>query len=961
MLLVNLLELMQSSSFDFFLKNIISTYAEKIAIKTKDTEISYSTLDYKINALSMKIHHAGIKKGDVVALFLDRNEDMIISMFACLRLGCVFFPINLNLPLERLAYLLKDSGAKKVISYEALFPKELDIDLILVTYDALENQPPLYEQADVNNLAYLLYTSGSTGLAKGVLIQYGSMINLFASLKNKMDFSSSDVFLALTDYSFDVSLIELLLPIILGATVVIAESGAIVDGYKIQTYLNQYAITVMQATPTTWELLLKSGWSNQGNFKILVGGEIFYTYLANQLAYHQKNVWNLYGPTETTMWSTLYHLDDCLSTISVPIGKPLDNTLTLILDEDLKPALEGELYIGGAGLAHSYLNRKELTQSKFLTLDQDQALYYKTGDLVKQLADGNLLFLDRMDDQIKIGGLRIEPGEIENHLMSHPMVKKAIVLSQGEGYCKNLIAFIEYNEEKLYKEYKPYYENLTIDNWKAVYDRVHDFSNKNICCHGINSIGWTSGFNKEFISTQEIEENLDLLINKLKKLDLSSVLEVGCGLGNVLQRLKNFFTCYTGIDISPITIAKLQEKLDEKIKLKCNLFVSSIQDIDSSLKYSCIIVNSVIQYFPSSYYLLEVIEKLIDLTEKGGNIVFGDVRSSEMLELFFLLKNKKNEEHGILNDYLKAKELELVLPSDFFSSLTQLFSRVSHVDIDVKRGHFNNELNIFRFDAIIYLDTPIIKQKPKSVAWDEAIKDLPSLLADARDQALCITKVPNIFIEKELESLNFQAQALPFISITEYEKNQINSLVNHFTDEKISLYLHYDAQYPWNYLTVILNSHSEVGLIRAEIMESKEGGYSLREPFSSYLNDYISQEMEKYALKHLPKLLCPSYFYWLDKWPVTNNQKIDRKILASIKQPDLINQESNKKIESLHRLYFKVMNKFIPSDLPILSSGISSLTIHHFLHLLNEEFNAGLKLSDISKDLTIESLVTILE
>lgn len=960
MLAVKVSDVIQFFSLNSLLNDVVSLTPEKIAIKVKDTEITYEALQHRINALAGKIHDAGVEKGDIVALFLDRNEEMIIAMLACLKAGCAFFPISLNIPLERLEYLLIDSSVKKVISHPAIFPTVLKVDLIVPTYDVSQDDF-FQEDCDPHNIAYLLYTSGSTGLPKGVLIEYHSMMNLFKSLTDQIGFSSSDVFLALTDYAFDVSLIELLLPLILGATVVIAESGAIVDGHRIQTYLDQYAITVMQATPTTWELLLKSGWRNEGHFKILVGGEIFHTYLANQLGCCQKNIWNLYGPTETTMWSTLYHLDQSIKTISVPIGKPLDNTEALVLDEALNPTTEGELYIGGAGVARSYLNRPELTNSKFVTPDDTGTRYYKTGDLVKWLPDGNLLFLNRTDDQIKIGGVRVEPGEVENVLMSHPMVQKAVVVAQGEGYCKSLVAFIEYDETKVYKEYRAYYENVTVHNWQAIYDVAHELANKNACYHGINTIGWMSALNQKLISAEELEENLILLTNKLKHVNLDRVLEVGCGVGNVLRQLKNHFNYYTGLDISPVTIAQLQENLEDEVKQRCELFASSVQDFRSHSKYTCIIANSVIQYFPSSYYLLEIIEKLINLTEEGGCIVFGDVRSSEMLELFFSLKDQNKEEGRKLKHYLKAKEEELILPSQFFHSLIQHFSRVTHVDIDVKRGSFNNELNIFRFDAVIYLDVPIEKQKPTYINWTDAAKHLPELLSRAQDEVIHIAQVPNIFLEKALQELYTHDVGLPYVSVPDDEKAKVMFLANQTINEKFSIYFDYDHADPWDHLQVILNPHSVGKLIRGESSKVHDVIYPVREPFSPALSEHLAKELNQYAANNLPHLLCPSYYYWVDRWPVTNNQKIDRKMLASIKYDGLISQESGKKIDILHRLYFKVMNQFIPAHVPILSSGISSLTIHHFLHLLNEEFDATLKLADMTKNLTMEELLTILE
>lgn len=961
MLAVHVSDVIQFSSLTSLLREIASLTPEKIAIKDKNTEITYEALNNRVNTLARKIHESGAKENETIALYLDRSAEMIIAMLACLKVGCAFSPMNLNVPLERLKYLLTDSGVTKVITYPNIFPRVAGVDLLVPT-DDVTHSSFVQENFDSERNAYLLYTSGSTGLPKGVLIQYHSMMSLFTSLTAQIGFSSSDVFLALTDYTFDVSLIELLYPLTLGATVVIAENGAVADGYKIQTYLNQYPITVMSATPATWELLIKSGWQNEGKFKILVSGEALYSYLARQLRWCQRNIWNLYGPTEITVWATLYFIEQPIDTISVPIGKPLHHTTVLVLDKNLELTTEGELYIGGAGVAHSYLNQPELTRSKFITLDNTGQRYYKTGDLVRQLPDGNLLFLNRIDDQIKIGGVRIEPGEVESVLMSHPMVQKAIVVVQGEGYCKHLVSFIEYDEAKLYKEYRPYYENATVHHWQAIYDTVHQLANKTVCHRGVNTIGWVSELNKQSISPDELQENLVLLLNKLKNVNLDRVLEIGCGVGNVLRQIETLFKSYTGIDISPVTITQLQESLDDEHKPRCEFFASSVQDFKSSSKYTCIIANSVIQYFPSSYYLLDVIEKLIHVTEEGGCIIFGDVRSSEMLELFLLLKKHQNiSVRTQIEHCLKYKEEELVLPTQFFHSLTQLFSRVTHVDIDVKRGNFSNELNIYRFDTVIYLDTPFEKREPTYINWALAQANLTALFHQASDEIIHITRVPNVFLEKELKEIYAHEVGLPYVHVSDNEKSNVMCLVNQVVNEKFSIYFEYDNADPCHYLTVILNPNSQGNIIRSANLPSYDTRYAIREPFSPVLSDHLATELAKYAADKLPQLLCPSYYYWIDRWPVTSSQKIDRKILASVKDDGLAEHNGGEKIDILHRLYFKVMNQFIPSHVPILSTGISSLTIHHFLHLLNEKFNATLKLADMTKDLTMERLLTILE
>jgi acyl-coenzyme A synthetase/AMP-(fatty) acid ligase len=289
------------------------------------------------------------------------------------------------------------------------------------------------------NLVYILYTSGSTGKPKGVAIQHGSLVNLLDSIRRETGYSQRDRLLAITTLSFDIAGLELYLPLMTGSTLTLVSREDSSDANRLAELIVSSGATFMQATPATWRLLLENGWQGKEDLTILCGGEKMPRSLGNRLVDSARTVWNVYGPTETTIWSTIAKVEKGEGLVT--IGRPLANTQIYILDSHLQPtpvSVPGELYIGGDGLARGYLNRTELTDEKFVPNPFGPGRLYKTGDLVRWRADGNLEFLHRLDDQVKLRGFRIELGEIESVLMRHEGIKAACALvredTPGDAY-----------------------------------------------------------------------------------------------------------------------------------------------------------------------------------------------------------------------------------------------------------------------------------------------------------------------------------------------------------------------------------------------------------------------------------------------------------------------------------------------------------------------------------------------
>ena len=423
-------------------------------------EMTYAELNQRANGLALEIIGMGVGPKTLTAIFLDRSIEMVIALLATLKAGSAYVPLDPEFPDKRLAMMFEDSQPKVVITSEALASRVPESRTCCV----LENAPvQSFTNPQVagpqNPEAYVIFTSGSTGRPKGVVIGHRPVVNFLNSMAKTPGLEAEDSLLAVTTLSFDIAVLEIFLPLTRGAHLEIAAKEDTIDGAALARLLEDSAITVMQATPATWKLLLASGWKGSPGLKILCGGEAFPSTLAERLLPRCKELWNMYGPTEATIWSSCFQVRDTdftqpsmPSMPSMPLGQPIANTQFYVLDEHLEPVpngVAGQLYIGGEGLAKGYHQQPELTGKAFI-IDpfarkrppSGLARLYATGDLVKRHSDGNLYFLGRMDHQVKRNGFRIELGDIEAALSRHPAVQEAAVVLNQDIEKDQLAAYL---------------------------------------------------------------------------------------------------------------------------------------------------------------------------------------------------------------------------------------------------------------------------------------------------------------------------------------------------------------------------------------------------------------------------------------------------------------------------------------------------------------------------------------
>jgi amino acid adenylation domain-containing protein len=426
-------------------------HPESTAVEFDGRSLTYAELHARANQLARVLRKHGVQREVLVGVCMERSLEMEVALLGILKAGGAYLPLDASFGPGRIRYVLDEARVKVLITQKSLRsvmpPSEAQILCLEPSWDLIadESDQPVPSEVGPSNLAYVIYTSGSTGKPKGVQLEHRSLVNLLCSMREEPGINERDVLLSITTISFDLSVPDIFLPVLAGARLVIASREATFDGKLLKSLLKSSGATFMQATPTTWQLLLESGWTGDRRLKAIVGGEAVSPELARKLAACCGSVWNMYGPTETTVWSSGYRVEG-RDERNVPIGKPIANTSMYVLGPNREPlpyGSEGELYIGGDGLARGYFERPELTAEKFVPdpfSTRPGARMYRTGDLARYRPDGNLEFLGRVDHQVKIRGFRIELGEIEAVLEQHSAIKQAVGVARDDEFGSKYLA-----------------------------------------------------------------------------------------------------------------------------------------------------------------------------------------------------------------------------------------------------------------------------------------------------------------------------------------------------------------------------------------------------------------------------------------------------------------------------------------------------------------------------------------
>lgn len=423
---------------------------DAVAVSMGGEALSYRALNAKANQMARALSAQGVTRQVTVGICLERSIEMLVALLAVWKAGGAYLPLDPDFPRDRLRFMVEDAGAPLVVTTTALSDlfefqncRALCLDRTRNAFaqEADHCLPPIGSSDD---LAYVLYTSGSTGQPKGVEVTHRSLVNFLWSMKREPGCSSQDIVMSVTTLSFDIAGLELYLPLLVGGRVDIVSRAVAMEGHRLRARMDEVQPTIMQATPATWRLLLDAGWTGSRTLMVLCGGEALPLDLAAKLLERSKAVWNMYGPTEATIWSTIAKIE--AGDREITIGRPIANTKIYILDRHLHPVpvgVAGELCIGGHGLARGYRRRPELTDARFISDPFSTApsgKLYRTGDLARYRQDGQIVHLGRIDHQVKIRGFRVELGEIEAVLGRHSAVRQVVVVAREDRQSLNQLA-----------------------------------------------------------------------------------------------------------------------------------------------------------------------------------------------------------------------------------------------------------------------------------------------------------------------------------------------------------------------------------------------------------------------------------------------------------------------------------------------------------------------------------------
>src|SRR3569833_1100858 len=424
--------------------------------------ITYLDLNRRANQWACYLREQGLGPGHSAAVCIERSAELVACLIGILKAGASYVPLDPLHPTERLTYVIEDATPRLLLidgrdrkRFVCKGPKLVLLDECVNDVSSIntENLDASTIGSTSRDLAYVIYTSGSTGAPKGVMVEHSGVVNFLISMQQQLHVVPADRFLALTTVSFDIAALEIFLPLVSGARIAMAV-GVSADALPLIELIEKSGVTVLQATPATWKMLLDAGWQGGAGLRAVCGGEALTSALSESLLSRVGGLWNMYGPTETTIWSTCQRIDqtnetDRRRTHVQPIGRPIPNTQVYILDSLQRPVpvgFVGEVYIGGAGVARGYLKKPKLTAERFLMNpfdSQSERRIYRSGDTGRWRGDGTIEYVGRNDYQVKIRGYRIELGEIEAQLLRHPQIKEAVVLArEDEPGERRLVGYV---------------------------------------------------------------------------------------------------------------------------------------------------------------------------------------------------------------------------------------------------------------------------------------------------------------------------------------------------------------------------------------------------------------------------------------------------------------------------------------------------------------------------------------
>ncbi|HEV7515064.1 MAG TPA: amino acid adenylation domain-containing protein, partial [Thermoanaerobaculia bacterium] len=748
---------------------------ERVALAAQGVAVTYGELDRRADRLARRLRRHRVGPDVLVGLYLERSLEMIVAMLGVLKAGGAFLPLDLQYPRERLAYMLHDARPAVLLTAAHLAPR-LPADggatVLHLADPGAESAAVPPAAVHPASLAYVMYTSGSTGRPKGVAAVHRGVVRLVRE-SDFADLSEAQVFLQLAPISFDASTLEIWAPLLNGGRLAILphERSSLEE---IGAALAQHGVTTLWLTASLFHLMVEERLADLAPLsQLLAGGDVLSPAHVERVLRELPGctVINGYGPTENTTFTCCHPMRGPLRLRGpVPLGRPIANTQVYLLDGGLEPVpvgVPGDLYIGGDGLVRGYLGRPELTAERFLPnplAGTPGERLYRSGDRARFRPDGTVEFLGRVDHQVKVRGFRIELGEIESVLCQQAGVKAAAVVVHEVDGDKRLVAYVAQDLEAGAALPAADSEPQQVEHWQMLYESTYgqDANPGNIAGGtgdgSFNIVGWNSSYTGGAIPAAEMQVWRESTVERISALAPDRVLEIGCGTGLLLFRLAPGCSRYVGTDFSRQALGSVARAIGRGRGLPQVELLERLADDFSGLapgSFDTVVVNSVVQYFPSAEYLLRVLAGAVRAVRPGGAIFVGDVRSLPLLRAFHTAVElhqappelaKAQLRHRIEKQLLQ--EEELLLSPVFFAAVRRHLPQIGRVEVQVKRGRHHNELTQFRYDVVLRLagEEEAPPPEPVWLDWQAeglTVAELGRRLAATMPERLGLRAVPN--------------------------------------------------------------------------------------------------------------------------------------------------------------------------------------------------------------------------
>jgi amino acid adenylation domain-containing protein len=924
---------------------------DAVAVVFADQALSYRELDARAGRLAHHLVSLGAGPEARVGICLERSAEMVVALLAVLKAGAAYLPLDPSYPADRLAYMLEDSGAPLLVTHRALRTLLPTDGVRVVSLDgdadaiAARSSEAPGTAVDAENAAYVIYTSGSTGRPKGVVVTHGNAAAFFAGMDDRVGGTIPGTWLAVTRVSFDIHVLELLWTLARGFRVVVQpEPDRAGEGEGLAEQLRRHRVSHLQCTPSLASLLVEESGieSLAGLDRLLLGGEALPRELAARVAeVLPGGLVNLYGPTETTVWSATHAVERTDGPI--PIGRPIANTRVHVVDAALRPqpgVVPGELCIAGAGVTRGYLHRPALTAERFVPdpfSSEPGARMYRTGDrarwkcvsaLVRECVSElhapfddptnalthsrthALEFLGRIDQQVKIRGHRIEPGEIEAVLRTHPAVAASVVhVREDAPGDRRLVAYVvpARADAPAAADEAGELREGQVRQWGTVWDDT--YAGSRAAEEGdatFDIVGWNSSYTGEPIPAAEMREWVDATVARILALGPGRVLELGVGMGLLLFRVAPHARSYLGTDLSPRAL----QTLDARVRGAAGLPPVTLMRREAAdfagleeRAFDTAVLNSVCQYFPGPEYLAEVVDGTVERLVDGGAFFVGDVRHRGTLAAFRTAVELASAPDGMPMAELRRRarqvageEEELVADPGFFHALARRNPRIGRVEARVKRGAHHNELTRHRYDVVLRVGPAAPRAPAPALGWDAdgvTLEGVAARLASLDGGALAVLGVPDARVARELRLVELAADPDGPATVGDARRRL-------------------EADPPAGVDPEAVWALAEARGMAAELRPAGPGRFDVLfhapgceafdfppraftpRPIAAYTNDPLRAAQARelppvlraWLRDRLPDYLVPSAVVLLDEFPLTSNGKLDRRALPAPRGAD---------------------------------------------------------------------------